>query len=234
MLAWLTDPDPRARIAAARKRLAGATDAAAKSAIFSVIAHSLVELGDLAGARREWLRLAKRGAGAARAAIEAGLLAEQDGKRAFAEADYKRAARLATGVAERAEAITTLARFYVRQGDAQRGLKFLRDNASRAATPLMSAARAYVEARVKRDPAPLARQRSVLERFEKQIPIFGYFRGFLELWDGRTLDALKAFRSFVSRGVDAATTWGRELAPEIDHARRTILQIEAVARVPMP
>ena len=150
-----------------------------------------------------------------------------------AERDYRAATKLASRL-ERAEVYAVLARFYVRHHRAEDALKLLRSAARRVKNPLLSVALAYVEARISGDPTPLLRFRGTLEKKQKSVPLYAYFLGFLNLWDGRTLDAVKTLRGFVSRGVDQMGAWGRELAPELDHARRTILQVEAVARVPMP
>ena len=231
---WLGDPNPRKRIAGARAALSGLKDAHARTALHAAIIEAQLEAGDKSAARREWLAMVKAGLTPVRAAIEAGLLAEQLKKMALAEADYRLAGKTARSLGDRAEAWTALARFYMRTGQAQIALPLLRERARGVAHPLIAISAAYVEARIGRTPRPLEKHRKTMERLQKQYPIFGYFLGYLDLWDGRELDAIKSLRRFVSKGIDAAASWGRDLAPELDHARRTILQLEAISRVTMP
>lgn len=238
-MACAAEADPRVRIAQAKRALAaipnsGSGASRAHTALRALLAHALVDAGDLASARREWLAMAAKNLAPVRARIEAGLLAEAQKKLDVAEKDYQAATKRASDPQERAEAIAVLSRFYVRSGDPKRALEILRNAARRATHPLLRVAEAYVRARMTKNPAPLLMHQRFLEREQKKVPLYGYFLGFLYLWDGRALEALKTLRGFVSRGVDQASGWGRELAPELDHARRTILQIEAVARVPMP
>ena len=201
-------------------------------ALRALLAHARVDAGDPAGARREWLALAKLSP--VRARIEAGLLAESIGRHALAEKDYRAALSRARSPDERAETCAILGRFLVRREQPERALDVLAAGMRRAKHPLLPIASAYIRSRMARAPEPLERFRATLVRDEKRVPLYGYFLGFLHLWDGRAVDAVRALRGFVSRGVDHLSTWGRELAPELDHARRTILQLEAAARVPMP
>ncbi len=226
------------RIAQAKKAIAAISREGAvtraQTALRALLAHAFVDAGDLAAARREWLHMAEKNLSPVRARIEAGLLAEAQGKHDVAEKDYRAATRRTGDPQEHAEAVAVLARFHVRRGEPERALETLRHASRRRSHALLDVAEAYVRSRMSKDPGPLLKYRRVLEREQKKVPLYGYFLGFLYLWDGRALEALKTLRGFVSRGVDQSSGWGRELAPELDHARRTILQIEAVARVPMP
>lgn len=236
LVACASEADPRTRVRKARSALSSmaAGNKRGQMALRALLAHAMVEAGDILAARREWLRLATSGLAPVRARIEAGLLAEEIGNHDVAERDYRAATARATGREERAEALAVLSRFFVRRGDPKRALDLLRAAAKKYSHPLLPVAIAYIESRMTGDPTALARHRRTLEKKEKTVPLYGYFLGFLNLWDGRPIEGLKALRGFVSRGIDQATGWGRELAPELDHARRTILQVDAMARVPMP
>lgn len=240
LVACASEADPRERIRKARRAIESVTGNAARAgrrgqtALRALMAHALAEAGRADEARREWLRMAAAGLAPVRARIEAGLIAEAQGNHGAAERDYREATRRAKDADERAEAYAVLARYFVRRRQAERALTLLRDAVRRRVHPLLRISTAYVEARITGDPAPLAKFRATLERQQRTVPLYGYFLGFLELWDGRTLEAVRALRGFVSRGIDHAAGWGRELAPELEHARRTILQIDAMARVLMP
>jgi tetratricopeptide (TPR) repeat protein len=235
LVACAAEADPALRIRKARAALSALPRGShkAEGAIRALLAHARIDAGDKAGARKEWLAMAAKKLSPVRARIEAGLIAEELGRLDVAEKDYRTATRAASPE-ERAEVYAVLARFYVRHHRAEEALKLLRRAALRIKNPLVSIALSYVEARISGDPTPLARHRSTLQKKQAKVPLYAYFLGFLNLWDGRTLEAVKTLRGFVSRGVDQMGAWGRELSPELDHARRTILQIEAVARVPMP
>ncbi len=236
LVACASEADPRTRVRKARAALKSmpSDNKRGQMALRALLAHAMVEAGDIPAARREWLRLATSGLAPVRARIEAGLLAEELRHFDVAERDYRAAALKATDGDERAEALAILARFFVRRGNAKRALALLHAAARKKTHPLLVIAAAFIQSRTNSDPGPLLRHRRALESKEKAVPLYAYFLGFLNLWDGRPIDGLRVLRGFVSRGIDQATGWGRELAPELDYARRTILQVDAMARVPMP
>src|SRR5207249_2189334 len=116
------EADPRERIRLARKALASLPlKPRGRVAVRALLAHAMVDAGQLEAARREWLTIATEGPGEARARIEAGLLAEQLGRLDVAERDYHSAVRRGTPD-QRAEATAVLARFHVRHGAPDKAL----------------------------------------------------------------------------------------------------------------
>src|SRR5579859_2126674 len=113
LVACAAEADPRERIRMAREAIQALPRESLEGhrAVRGLLAHALVDAGDLDGARKEWLKLATGKKGRARARIEAGLLAEAAGRFDLAESDYRAAVVAGEDLGQKGEAVAVLARF---------------------------------------------------------------------------------------------------------------------------
>src|SRR5579859_1347527 len=111
LVACAAEADPRERIRMAREAIQDLPRESLEGhrAVRGLLAHAMVDAGDLDGARKEWLKLAVGGKkGRARARIEAGLLAESAGRFDLAESDYRAAVAAGEDLGQKGEAVAVL------------------------------------------------------------------------------------------------------------------------------